>query len=176
MTSGPPLASSWAAAPEFYTDENSGTRAVRRLLLRLGYTVHTPAELYGTRTAAEGVPDEDWLAKVGTRGWTVIGRDVKIYERPAELAAYRQARIHVFLLPGQAIVAELVHLIEVNLTDMCTFASSRQPGTWRLTKRGPVPYDIAGAQKAAQRRASASQCPACSEAARRLQGPAGRPW
>ena len=66
--------------------------------------------------------------------------------------AYRQARIHVFLLPGQAIVTELVHLIEVNLTDMCTFASSRQPGTWRLTKRSPVPYDIARAQKTAQRR------------------------
>lgn len=82
MTSGPPPASSWAAAPEFYTDENSGTRAVRRLLVRLGYTVHTPAELYGTRKAAQGAPDEDWLAKVGDRGWTVIGRDVKIYERP----------------------------------------------------------------------------------------------
>jgi hypothetical protein len=49
MTSEPPPASSWAAAPEFYTDENSGTRAVRRLLLRLGYIVHTPAELYGGR-------------------------------------------------------------------------------------------------------------------------------
>ena len=62
---------------------------------------------------------------------------MKIYERPAELAAYRQARIHVFLLPGEAIVTSCVHLIEVNLTDMCTFASSRQPGTWRLTKERP---------------------------------------
>lgn len=68
MTSEPPPASSWAVAPEFYTDENSGTRAVRRLLLCLGYTVHTPAKLYGARTAAEGAPDEDWLAKVCTRG------------------------------------------------------------------------------------------------------------
>lgn len=77
MTSGPPPASSWAAPPEFYTDENSGTRAVRRLLVGLGYVVHTPAELYGSRNAAEGARDEDWLAKVGTHGWTVIGRDAR---------------------------------------------------------------------------------------------------
>jgi hypothetical protein len=36
MTSGPPPASSWAAPPEFYTDENTGTRAVRRRLTDLG--------------------------------------------------------------------------------------------------------------------------------------------
>jgi PIN domain-containing protein len=153
MTSGPPPASSWAAAPEFYTDENSGTRAVRRLLVRLGYTVHTPAELYGSREAAEGAPDEDWLAKVGDRGWTVIGRDLKIYERPAERQAYLRARVHVFLLPGQALVAEMVHLIEVNLASMCTLASSRQPGTWRLTRTGPEPFEVAGTAETARDRA-----------------------
>jgi hypothetical protein len=36
-----------------------------------------------------GARDEDWLAKVGRHRWTVLGRDLKIYERPSELAAYR---------------------------------------------------------------------------------------
>lgn len=152
MTSGPPPASSWAAPPEFYTDENAGTRAVRRRLTDLGYIVHSPAELYGSREAALGARDEDWLARVGERGWAVIGRDVKIYERPAELAAYLKAGVHVFLLPGQAKVAQLVELIEVNLADMCTYASSRKPGTWRLTMSGPVQFDITGAIKAARHR------------------------
>lgn len=150
-TSGPPPASSWAAPPEFYTDENITTRAVRRYLTRLGYVVHTPAELYGTRDAASGARDEDWLSRVGPRGWTVIGRDAKIYERPAELDAYRRARIHIFLLPGQALVAELVHLIEVNLADICTLASSSQPGTWRLTIKGPEPYDVPATRPRATR-------------------------
>jgi len=101
MTSGPPPASFWAAAPEFYTDENSGTRAVRRLLVRLGYIVHTPAELYGTRDAAEGALDEDWLVKVGDRGWTVIGRDLKIYERPAERRAYLNAGFTCSFCPAR---------------------------------------------------------------------------
>jgi hypothetical protein len=45
MTSEPPRASSWATPPEFYLDENTVTRSVRRLLTGLGYPVHTPAAL-----------------------------------------------------------------------------------------------------------------------------------
>jgi hypothetical protein len=143
-TSGPPPASSWATPPEFYADENSVTRSVCRLLRGLGYTLHTPAELYGSREAALGAEDEDWLPKVGQRGWTVLGRDLKIYERPGELEAYRQARIKVFLLPGEALAAELARLVEVNLAQMCAISAGRQAGSWRLTNDGPVPYDTRG--------------------------------
>ncbi|MGH3199484.1 MAG: hypothetical protein ACRDNT_26985 [Streptosporangiaceae bacterium] len=142
--SEPPPASSWATPPEFYADENSVTRSVRRRLKALGYTMHTPAELYGSHEAASGAADEDWLARVSGRGWIVLGRDLKIYERPYELEAYRRARVQVFLLPGEAIAAELVHLVEVNLAQMCAIASGRQPGSWRLTETGPLPYDTRG--------------------------------
>lgn len=67
-----------------------------------------------------------------------------------ELAAYLAAGVHVFLLPGQAKVAHLVELIEVNLTDMCTHTSSRNPGTWRLTMSGLVPLDITRSAKTAK--------------------------
>jgi hypothetical protein len=142
MMSGPPPASSWAAPPEFYVDENTVTRSVRRRLTGLGYVIHTPAELYGSRDAAEGVLDEDWLPRVGTRGWIIIGRDAKIYERPHELAAYQRARVQVFLLPGEAKAAELVELLELNLEAMCAIGSSRQPGTWRLTANGLRPFPV----------------------------------
>ena len=99
-TSGPPPASSWATPPEFYTDENTVTRSAVACT-GLGYTVHTPPELYGSREAALGAVTRTGLPRVGRRGWTVLGRDLKIYERPAELAAYR-ARLQVFLLPGEA--------------------------------------------------------------------------
>jgi hypothetical protein len=131
-----------AAPPEFYLDENAGTRSVRRRLEELGYTVHTPARLYGSHEAAQGAKDTDWLVRVGHHRWTVIGRDAKIYERPAELDAYMLARVQVFLLPGQARVAQLIHLVEVNLAEVCAIAAGRTPGTWRLTLTGPQPYQI----------------------------------
>ena len=106
--------------------------------------VHTPSELYGSRDAASGALDEDWLPKVGRHKWTVLGRDLKIYERPRELEAYRKSQVQVFLLPGEALAADLLHLVEVNLAHMCALAAGRKQGTWRLTESGPVPYDTSG--------------------------------
>ena len=63
--------------------------------------MHTPAELYGSREAAEGIRDETWLADVGPRRWVAISRDTKIMQRPAELAAYRAAKLHLMLFPGR---------------------------------------------------------------------------
>lgn len=138
--SAPPSASDWASPPEFYLDENVVSKSVRRRLRVLGYAVHTPQELYGSRAVSSGTRDEDWLARVSPHGWTVIGRDAKIMERPNELAAYRAARLHMFLLPGQATTVRLVHLVEVNLSDMCMYASGRTPNVWRLTDTGPELY------------------------------------
>lgn len=111
-----------------------------RLLRGLGYAIHTPAELYGSRDAALGAADDDWLARVGARGWACLTRDLKIYERPAELEAYRQARLHVFLLPGEATAAQLTELVTICLADMCSVAVARAPQTWKLTKNGLQPY------------------------------------
>jgi hypothetical protein len=72
----------------------------------------------------------------------VLGRDLKIYERPSELAAYRASRLQVFLLPGQARAAELVELVEANLAQICAIASAqfRTPPFWagHLASRSPA--------------------------------------
>jgi hypothetical protein len=88
----------------------------------------------------------EWLARV-MRNWTVLGRDLKIYERDEELEAYRKARVQVFLLPGEATSVQLVHLVEVNLARMCAIATTSPPGSWRLTEIGPEPYDIPGRRR-----------------------------
>ena len=87
----------------------------------------------------------------------MLGRDLKIYERPSELAAYRASRLQVFLLPGQARAAELVDLVEANLAQVCAIASTREPGTWRLTDRGPRPFEITEKRSSAGRRRSGRQ-------------------
>jgi hypothetical protein len=129
-------------------DENAVTRSVRKLFRSLGYVVHTPPELFGSRAASEGARDEEWLSRI-RRDWVVLHRDLKIYEREEELAAYRRSGAQVYLLPGNAKAAELLHLVEINLDRMCSGATLRQQGTWRLTEAGLVPYDD---QAAAQRR------------------------
>jgi PIN like domain len=131
-TSEPPSASSWAAPPELYLDENIAGRTIAGGLRDLGYLVHTPAELYGSREAAEGVRDEVWLADVGRHGWTVISRDTKILQRRAELAAYKAAKLHMFLYPGQATREALLEALRATLSDVCTMSSRATPGVWRV--------------------------------------------
>jgi hypothetical protein len=106
--------------------------------------VHTPAELFGSRQASSGAAEEEWLRRVAGRGCAIVGRDVKIYERPWELKAYRRARVRVFLLPGQALAAQLNHLVAVNLKDIGAITSGRKVGTWYLKESGPEEYDVAG--------------------------------
>ena len=113
-----------------------------RLLRGLGYVIHTPAELYGSRAEAQGASDDNWLARVSPHQWACLTRDLKIYERPHELEAYRRARVHVFLLPGEATAAELAQLITTCLSDICAVATSRDPQSWKLTKNGLEPYPL----------------------------------
>jgi hypothetical protein len=99
----------------------------------LGYVVHSPAELYGSRDAALGAADEDWLARVGARGWACLTRDLKIYERPAEQETYQRAHVHVLLLPGEATATQLAELVTICLVEMCSVAAGRSPQTWPST-------------------------------------------
>ncbi len=105
----------------------------------LGYVVHTPGELFGTRDAAYGVSDTEWLRRVGGTGWAVIGRDAKIAERPAEMEAYRSAGVHMFLLPGEATRQQLTEVLSTSLKEICTVWSARRPGIWRIGRTGLRP-------------------------------------
>jgi hypothetical protein len=116
------------------------TKSVRRRLTGLGYVVHTPQELYGSREASAGADDTDWLARVGPRNWVVISRDQKIHERQYEIIAYQEARIHMFLLPGQATAADLLLMVEENLQAICTASSGREPSIWKITPSGMRRY------------------------------------
>ncbi|GAA5158436.1 hypothetical protein GCM10023321_38210 [Pseudonocardia eucalypti] len=98
--------------------------------------MHTPAGLFGTREAALSQDDEVWLARVAGTGWAVINRDVSISRKPDELAAYQRAGVHMFYLPGEAKVAELVHLMEANLAAIGTETMGRQPRLWYVKPSG----------------------------------------
>lgn len=133
---GPPPASSWAAPPEFYLDENAVTRTVRRMLVSLGYRCHTPPEVFGTRAESLGAEDTEWLGRIAGSGWIVLNRDARIMERREELEAYRNAKVHMFYLPGEATRDQLRHLVATHLHDVIAYATCRDPEVWRITDHG----------------------------------------
>jgi PIN like domain len=107
--------------------------------VNLGYVVHTPGELFGSWVEASGADDTEWLRRVSGTGWAIIGRDVKITERPHELAAYRAARVHMFLLPEEATRQELIHLLAAHLAHICMAWAGRQPAVWKIRPSGLHP-------------------------------------
>lgn len=141
----------WATPPEFYLDENSVSKSIRRLLSGLGFAVHSPAELYGSRDKALGADDDDWLPRVGERGWCVLATDLRIFEHPHEYEAYLKAGVPVFLMPGESKIDERKALISACLSAMCSVASQRGAGVWRLTPGGPEPYKAPAARSKRRR-------------------------
>jgi hypothetical protein len=139
--SGPPHASSWATPPEFYLDENVAGKAARRYVADLDYKVHSPASVFGRDALSQGLRDDQWLPVVGARGWAVISRDQRILQRKYELRAYLDARVHMFLLPGEVTREKIIGLLEINLSEMCALAVARKPNVYWLTKRGVESYE-----------------------------------
>lgn len=132
MTSVPPHASSWAAPPEFYIDEGLVGKTLRRFYEDLGYTVHTPWKVFGSRHQAKGTADTTWLRRCGQSGWSALGRDTKILERPEEVATFRRVKIHIFYYPGNAKLDELLACAAATLVEVCTCASLAGGGAWRI--------------------------------------------
>lgn len=101
--------------------------------------MHTPAELFGSREEAVGAADEVWLGALAGTGWAVIGRDTKIFERPRERQAYRDARVHMFLFPGQMTRADLLSLLAINLKEICVRSAERPPAAFLVRADGLHP-------------------------------------
>ncbi|TMR09309.1 hypothetical protein ETD86_44205 [Nonomuraea turkmeniaca] len=77
--------------------------------------------------------------------------DLRIFERPHEYDAYLKAGVPVFLMPGESKIDERKALISVCLSAMCSVASQRGAGVWRLTASGPERYEAPAARSKRRR-------------------------
>ena len=89
---------------------------------------------------------------VGRNGWVVFGRDRHILDRDLELRAYLSARIHMFLLPGEATRAQLTDLLARNLAEICAVAVARRPNVYWLTAHGLTTYERRQSERDKRRR------------------------
>ncbi|MGN9911061.1 hypothetical protein ACTMTJ_26235 [Phytohabitans sp. LJ34] len=127
-------------------------RTVRRFVSDLGYVVHTPSSVFGRTRLDDGLEDEDWLPVVGAAGWVVFGRDQHILVRERELKAYLDAKVHLFLLPGEATRQQILDLLTFNLADIGALAVARRPDVYWLTHSGVVDYQTRITERARKRR------------------------
>jgi len=72
--------------PDLFLDRSLGRVQVPTLLRAAGLHVRTLSEEYGV-PADEDVPDTEWLAHAGQRGWPVLMKDERIRYRSAERGA-----------------------------------------------------------------------------------------
>lgn len=68
--------------PDLFLDRSLGRIGVPSLLRAAGLRLTTLAEHYGV-PQDENVPDEEWLALAGERGWVVFMKDYRVrYNAP----------------------------------------------------------------------------------------------
>lgn len=89
---------------------------------------------------ADDMPDPQWLLEVGTGGWAVVTRDQRIRHRANELAAVRQARMHVFALTSGNLsaAASAEVLLAAWPAVQRALAETAPPMLWSITRGGVV--------------------------------------
>ncbi|MGW1059370.1 PIN-like domain-containing protein [Micromonospora rubida] len=126
-------------------------RTLCRVIANLGYLVHSPASVFGRERLERGLRDEDWLPVIGARGWVVFGRDQNILKREVELRALLDAKVHMFLFPGDVALREIIELVQANLSAICTLASARRPNVYWLRRDRVIDYEQRQAELARRR-------------------------
>ena len=79
----------------FFIDRNLGRNIIAPQLLAADAKVELHDDHFD-----QNMPDPDWLAVVGERGWVVITRDKFIRRNPLERAAFERAGVRGFVLTG----------------------------------------------------------------------------
>ena len=85
------------------------------------------------------VPDEEWLAAAGQRGWLVITHDRKIRTRPGERSAIMENGVGCFIMTYRQDLKkeEIVVLISSTLEEMeRRFEATPRPFIYTVSKNG----------------------------------------
>ncbi len=85
------------------------------------------------------VPDQEWLAAAGEKGWLVITHDRKVRTRPGERRAIMEHGVGCFILTYKQDLRkeEIVALIAENLEEMeRRFEETPRPFIYTVSKNG----------------------------------------
>jgi predicted nuclease of predicted toxin-antitoxin system len=109
----------------FFVDRSLGQKVIAEKLRQNGVDVEIHDDHF-----PQNALDEDWLSEVGQRGWVVLTKDDRIRYRPAELAAYRQNKVRVFVLGSG----------EMKAQEMADAFVKAPPKIFRFTRKNSAPF------------------------------------
>lgn len=117
----------------FFIDRNLGRNIIAPQLLAAGAKVELHDDHFD-----QNMPDPDWLAVVGERGWVVITRDKYIRRNPLERAAFERAGVRGFVLTGGGSIPEDAALLVRCLPGMARRVAERPGPLLFAISRGGV--------------------------------------
>jgi len=80
---------------KFFVDNNLSPHLARGMAA-FGEDVTHLVEHYPADTA-----DSEWLPQIGQGEWILLTRDLRVRNKPAELAAYKEHRVGAFFIGGK---------------------------------------------------------------------------
>lgn len=117
-----------------FIDRSLGKHAVSGKLREAGAQVEIHDDHFPVNA-----PDQEWLAKVGHRGWVVLTKDKNFQHRQLEIAAVAQSKVRVFQLSAGNLRADEMAQIFVKALDRIA----------AMVKGNPAPFiaKITGSSK-----------------------------
>ncbi len=105
----------------FFTDRDLG-KLFPKILRDSGLIVEKHSDHFKDDTK-----DEDWLEKVGKKGWIVLTHDKGIRYKPNEIDAIMQSGIGLFVLVGKATHKELAENFVATIHKIYNFIEKNSP-------------------------------------------------
>lgn len=121
--------------PIFFLDRSLGKKRVATALRQAGAILYIHDDHF-----PPDAKDEDWLTKVGQRGWIVLTKDHRIRYRQVERLALMRAGVAAFILTsGDLQGEEMAQIFVKALPQIKRFLQKhRKPFIAKITKDGSV--------------------------------------
>ena len=126
--------------PTLFIDRNAWSGALGAALDEAGIPYEVHQRHFAKHDKVPETDDSYWLRAVADRGWAVITRDKNIRFRINELAAMREANLHVFVFTRGALTgAETGRLLVASYDAITrTIATVEPPRFFSITADGKV--------------------------------------
>lgn len=105
----------------FFTDRDLGLQ-FPTILANAGIRVERHRDHF-----RHDAPDEEWLARVGKRGWVAITHNSRIRYTPNEKAAVIRNGVRLLVVIGQAPYADLANSFVATIERIRTFLEEHEP-------------------------------------------------